>query len=108
MSEAALVLSSLGWQGQLNFVALVACLLGIALLQWLPEQDEHRHTLLMMSFACWAVYCLAWFSQSHIPQDSIHLIRLARSTCALCSIFTFSSLFSLPLYAFSVEFNRVD
>jgi hypothetical protein len=108
MSETALVLSSLDWRGQLNLVALVACLLGIALLQWLPEEDGHRHTLLMMSFVCWAVYCLAWFSQSHIPQDSIHLMRLARSTCALCSIFTFSSLFSLPLYAFSVEFNRVD
>ena len=108
MSEAALFLSSLGWQGPLNLVALVACLLGIALLQWLPEEDGHRHTLLMMSFACWAVYCLAWFSQSQIPEDSTYLMRLARSTCAICSIFTFSSLFSLPLYAISVEFNRVD
>jgi hypothetical protein len=106
MSEAALILSSFGWQGQLNLVALGACLLGMALLQCLPEEDGNRHTLLMMSFACWAVYCLAWLIQSHIPQDSIQLMRLARSTCALCTIFTFSSLFSLPLYAFSVEFDR--
>jgi hypothetical protein len=108
MSEATLVLSGFGWQGLLNLVALGACLLGIALLQCLPEEDGNRHTLLMMSFACWAVYCLAWLSQSHIPQDSIQLMRLARFTCALCSIFTFSSLFSLPLYAFSIEFDRVD
>jgi hypothetical protein len=108
MSEATLVLNSLGWQGSLNLVALIACLSGIALLLWLPEKDGDRHTLLMMTFACWTVYCLAWFSQSHIPPDSVHLIRLARSTCALCSIFTFSSLFSLPLHAFSAEFDRVD
>ncbi len=107
MLEAAQVLSGFGWQGPLNLVALAACLLGMVLLQCLPEKDGNRHTLLMMSFACWAVYCLAWLSQSHIPQNSIHLMRLARSTCALCTIFTFSSLFSLPLYAFSVEFDRV-
>jgi hypothetical protein len=106
MSEAALVFNSFGWQGQLNFVALMSCLLGMAVLFWIPEEDENRHNLLMMSFACWTVYCLAWFSQSHIPEDAVYLMRLARSTCALCSIFTFSSLFSLPLYAFSVEFDR--
>lgn len=89
-------------------LSLVASIAGLALLiqdKSVQEDDLEiaDRMLLMMSFAYWLVYCLAFYAQKVILPEWETLLLGVRLTGVLAYLLTFTCVLSLPLHRVSTR-----
>lgn len=103
------------WNDGVTLLSLLACVLGLVWLSWPiqpnsaptgadPRRDEHdttEDTLLRMSFAYWAVHCVAiGILRLWIPTGEIIVLSL-KFTAILTYFLTAACILSLPLSRFA-------
>lgn len=99
---------NLGWHDYLVLLSFFACIAGLVLLSdtknaQANELEETEQVLFRMSFAYWAVYCVAVGIQKiALPNWDILLLSL-KLTAALSYFLTFACVVCLPLHRFAVR-----
>ncbi len=96
-------MSHLSWHNYLVIISFFAAIAGIALLLNSPKETNNdveatNHSLMLMAFTYWLVYCVTFGLQKIICPDWELLITSVRLTSVLAYILTFACVLSLPLH----------
>lgn len=92
----------LSWHDYLITASFFAAIAGIILLlsnrKTNSDAEATNHSLMLMTFAYWLVYCVTFGLQKIICPDWELLITSVKLTSVLAYILTFACVLSLPLH----------